>query len=169
MHSSRQDKKGEVKSGQREGDIYGPCRQPHQLRAPGFSTFPLSMRGFTMIQKCMPPVVSWWGASIGWHQALGLVQHPIQRVLGTWEQGAVVVIEDLDDILFVHPSPHVVQRVAQDTVDWPKRPKRPKRKRAEMLRHPCILGGPQQRGQNQKSKPMLGVTMMLLVSQGMGL
>ena len=33
--------------------------------------------------------------------------------------------------------------------------------RAEMLRHPCILGGPQQRGQNQKSKPTLGVTMML--------
>ena len=34
-----------------------------------------------------------------------------------------------------------------------------------MLRHPCIFGGPQQRGQNQKSKPMLGVTMMLLVSK----
>ena len=34
-----------------------------------------------------------------------------------------------------------------------------------MLRHPCILGGPQQRGQNQKSKPTLGVTMMLLVSK----
>ena len=30
-----------------------------------------------------------------------------------------------------------------------------------MLRHPCILGGPQQRGQNQKSKPTMGVTMML--------
>ena len=29
-----------------------------------------------------------------------------------------------------------------------------------MLRHPCILGGPQQREQNQKSKPTLGVTMM---------
>ena len=29
-----------------------------------------------------------------------------------------------------------------------------------MLRHPCILGGPQQREQNQKSKPMQGVTMM---------
>ena len=29
-----------------------------------------------------------------------------------------------------------------------------------MLRHPCILGGPQQRGQNQKSKPTPGVTMM---------
>ena len=29
-----------------------------------------------------------------------------------------------------------------------------------MLRHPCILGGPQQRDQNQKSKPTLGVTMM---------
>ena len=29
-----------------------------------------------------------------------------------------------------------------------------------MLRHPCILGGPQQREQNQKSKPMPGVTMM---------
>ena len=28
------------------------------------------------------------------------------------------------------------------------------------LRHPCILGGPQQREQNQKSKPTLGVTMM---------
>ena len=34
-----------------------------------------------------------------------------------------------------------------------------------MLRHPCILGGPQQQGQNQKSKPKLGVTMMLLVSK----
>ena len=40
---------------------------------------------------------------------------------------------------------------------------------AEMLRHPCILGGPQQRRQNQKSKPTLGVTMMLLVSQSVGL
>ena len=29
-----------------------------------------------------------------------------------------------------------------------------------MLRHPCILGGPQQREQNRKSKPMPGVTMM---------
>ena len=29
-----------------------------------------------------------------------------------------------------------------------------------MLHHPCILGGPQQREQNQKSKPMPGVTMM---------
>ena len=29
-----------------------------------------------------------------------------------------------------------------------------------MLRHPCILRGPQQRGQNQKSKRTLGVTMM---------
>ena len=34
------------------------------------------------------------------------------------------------------------------------------KKRAEMLHHPCILGGPQQREQNQKSKPMPGVTMM---------
>ena len=41
-------------------------------------------------------------------------------------------------------------------------------KRAEMLRHPCILAGSQQRGQNSKSKPTLGVTMMLLVSQSMG-
>ena len=30
-----------------------------------------------------------------------------------------------------------------------------------MLHHPCILGGPQQREQNQKSKSTLGVTMML--------
>ena len=30
-----------------------------------------------------------------------------------------------------------------------------------MLRHPCILGGPQQRGQNETSKSTLGVTMML--------
>ena len=30
-----------------------------------------------------------------------------------------------------------------------------------MLRHPCILGGPLQRRQNQKTKPTLGVTMML--------
>ena len=29
-----------------------------------------------------------------------------------------------------------------------------------MLRHPSILGGPQQRGRNQKSKPTPGVTMM---------
>ena len=29
-----------------------------------------------------------------------------------------------------------------------------------MLHHPCILGGPQQREQNQKSKPTPGVTMM---------
>ena len=29
-----------------------------------------------------------------------------------------------------------------------------------MLRHPCILGGPQQREQIQKSKPTPGVTMM---------
>ena len=29
-----------------------------------------------------------------------------------------------------------------------------------MLRHPRILGGPQQRGRNQKSKPMPGVTMI---------
>ena len=29
-----------------------------------------------------------------------------------------------------------------------------------MVRHPCILGGPQQREQNQKSKPTPGVTMM---------
>ena len=36
-------------------------------------------------------------------------------------------------------------------------------KRAEMLRHPCILAGPQQGGQNQKSQRTLGVTMMLLV------
>ena len=42
-----------------------------------------------------------------------------------------------------------------------------RRLKAEMLRHPCILGGPQQRGQNQKSKPTLGVTMMPLVSQSM--
>ena len=42
-------------------------------------------------------------------------------------------------------------------------------KRVEMLYHPYILGGPQQRGQNQKSKPMLGVTMMPLVSQSMSL
>ena len=32
--------------------------------------------------------------------------------------------------------------------------------RAEMLHHPCILGGPQQREQNQNSKPTPGVTMM---------
>ena len=29
-----------------------------------------------------------------------------------------------------------------------------------MLHHPCILGGPQQREQNRKSKLMPGVTMM---------
>ena len=40
------------------------------------------------------------------------------------------------------------------------------RKRAEMLRQPCILGDLQQ---NQISKPTLGVTMMPLVSQSMGL
>ena len=40
--------------------------------------------------------------------------------------------------------------------------------RAEMLRHPCILGGPRQGKQNQKSKPTPRVTMMLLVSQSVG-
>ena len=42
--------------------------------------------------------------------------------------------------------------------------------------HPCNLGtdigglgGPQQREQNQKAKPTLGVTTMLLVSQSVGL
>ena len=30
-----------------------------------------------------------------------------------------------------------------------------------MLRHPCTLGGPQQRGQNPKSKPTLGVTIRI--------
>ena len=34
---------------------------------------------------------------------------------------------------------------------------------------PCIVGGPQQRRQNQKTKPTLRVTMMLLVSQSVGL
>ena len=34
-----------------------------------------------------------------------------------------------------------------------------------MLCHPCILGGPQQRGQNQKSKSTLGVNIMLLESK----
>ena len=29
-----------------------------------------------------------------------------------------------------------------------------------MLHHPCILGGPQQREQNQKSKPTPGVNLM---------
>ena len=29
-----------------------------------------------------------------------------------------------------------------------------------MVCHPCILGSPQQKGQNQKSKTTLGVTMM---------
>ena len=33
-------------------------------------------------------------------------------------------------------------------------------KRAEMLHHPCILEGPQQRERNQNSKPTPGVTMM---------
>ena len=31
---------------------------------------------------------------------------------------------------------------------------------SSMLHHPCILGGPQQREQNRKSKPTPGVTMM---------
>ena len=38
-------------------------------------------------------------------------------------------------------------------------------KRAEMLHHPCILGGPQQREQNQKSKPTPGVTMIQSLSR----
>ena len=42
-------------------------------------------------------------------------------------------------------------------------------KRAELLRNPYVPGGPQQRGQNRKSKPILGATMMPLVSQSMGL
>ena len=32
-------------------------------------------------------------------------------------------------------------------------------KRAEVLHDPCVLGGPQTRGHNQKSKPMLGATL----------
>ena len=42
-------------------------------------------------------------------------------------------------------------------------------KRAEMLCHPCILRDPQKGGQNQISRARLGVTMMPLVSQSMGL
>ena len=42
-------------------------------------------------------------------------------------------------------------------------------KRAEVLHNPYNLEGPQQKGQNQKSKPALGVTMMPLVPQSMGL
>ena len=44
----------------------------------------------------------------------------------------------------------------------------PKRGR-KMLCNFCILGSPQQKGQNQISKPTLQVTMMPLVSQSMGL
>ena len=42
-------------------------------------------------------------------------------------------------------------------------------KRAEVLLNPCVLGGPQTRGKNQKSKPTLGATLMPLVSQSMSL
>ena len=42
-------------------------------------------------------------------------------------------------------------------------------KRAQMLCHPCILRDPQQRGQIQILKPTLGVPMIPLVSQSMGL
>ena len=37
----------------------------------------------------------------GWHQAPGLVQHLISRVLATVPSDTVVVIQYLDDILFV--------------------------------------------------------------------
>ena len=42
-------------------------------------------------------------------------------------------------------------------------------KRAEMLCHPAFLGVPNKKGQNQKTKPTLTITMMPLVSQSMGL
>ena len=48
----------------------------------------------------------------GWHQAPGLVQHLIDRVLSSLPPSAVLIIRYLDDILFVGPRPDV-QDMAQ--------------------------------------------------------
>ena len=49
----------------------------------------------------------------------------------------------------------------------PRLPSRGPKRGCKCYLNPCVLGGPQQRGQNQKSKPTLGATMMPLVSQSM--
>ena len=43
----------------------------------------------------------------GWHEAPGLVQHLIDRVLSSLPPTAVLIIQYLDDILFVGPRPDV--------------------------------------------------------------
>ena len=51
----------------------------------------------------------------GWHQAPGLVQHPIAAVLSELPDTQVVIVQYLDDILFVGRDRQVTTRVARDT------------------------------------------------------
>ena len=51
----------------------------------------------------------------GWHQALGVVQHLIAAVLSELPDTQVVVVQFLDDILFVGRDSQVTTRVARDT------------------------------------------------------
>ena len=50
-----------------------------------------------------------------WHQALGLVQHLIAAVLSELPDTQVVIVQYLDDILFVGRDRQVTTRVARDT------------------------------------------------------
>ena len=50
-----------------------------------------------------------------WHQALGLVQHLIAAVLSELPDTQVVIVQYLDDILFVGRDRQVSTRVARDT------------------------------------------------------
>ena len=51
----------------------------------------------------------------GWHQAPGLVQHLIAAVLSELPDTQVVIVQYLDDILFVGWDRQVTTRVARDT------------------------------------------------------
>ena len=51
----------------------------------------------------------------GWHQAPGLVQHLIAAVLSELPDTQVVIVQYLDDILFVGRDRQVTTRVARDT------------------------------------------------------
>ena len=51
----------------------------------------------------------------GWHQALGLVQHLIAAVLCELPDTQVIIVQYLDDILFVGRGRQVTTRVARDT------------------------------------------------------
>ena len=51
----------------------------------------------------------------GWHQAPGLVQHLIAAVLSELPDTQVVIVQYLDDILFVGRDMQVTTRVARDT------------------------------------------------------